>query len=403
MIRRFHIAIAAAAALLVLPATSVRAAPTGLMPGSAFGVTWSLLGMELGPWEAYLAHELTPDLPRIQRAPRPEISWLQIDRDVVLPAFAHPLLGDGRHGLALFSTSLTEHAPMSFSAPSAGQRGGLSFQRSMMLSGISRQLSDRNRISVSAVLAAQQFSHSMLDTQVFDQMSGGALNPFPDPDLAPAAGLYAQERERSQGAGLRLGFETEVAPRLMLSAAYQSRINMDELASLRGVHGFSADLDIPSRMQMGLDLRASSRTVFTMAVSQVFYSEVGAFPSRSLPARFNALLGDSTSPDFEWNDLTVYSFGLRWQHESDLEFRVDYHTRSQPMPTAPALASALSDELAQQSILVGIGKGLGKRARIDLSATYAPPEFAFGGNVLGVVSDRLDQAVEVAARLNFSF
>jgi len=135
----------------------------------------------------------------------------------------------------------------------------------------------------------------------------------------------------------------------------------------------------------------------------VFYSEVGAFPSRSLPARFNALLGDSTSPDFEWNDLTVYSFGLRWQHESDLEFRVDYHTRSQPSPTAPSLASALSDELAQQSILVGIGKSLGDRAWLDLSATYAPPEFAFGGNVLGVVSDRLDQAVEVAARLNFSF
>ena len=74
-----------------------------------------------------------------------------------------------------------------------------------------------------------------------------------------------------------------------------------------------------------------------------------------------------------------------------------------PTPTAPTLASALSGELAQQSILVGIGKGVGKRVRLDLSASYAPPEFAFGGNVLGVVSDRLDQAVEVAARLNVSF
>jgi len=401
MIRRFLIA--TAAALLVLPTASLRAAPTSLMPGSAFGMTWSLLGMELGPWEAYLAHELTPDLPRIQRGPRPEITWLRIDRDVVLPEFAHPLVGDGRNGLALFSTALTEAAPISFAAPSRAARGGVSFQRSMMLSGISSQLSGRNRISVSAVLASQQFSHSMLDTQVFEQVAGVSQGGLRERDISIADGLYARERELSQGAGLRLGFETEVAPRLMLSAAYQSRINMDELASLRGVHGYSADLDIPSRMQMGLDLRASTRTVFTMAVSQVFYSEVGAFPSRSLPARFNALLGDSTSPDFEWNDLTVYSFGLRWQHESDLEFRVDYHTRSQPSPTAPSLASALSDELAQQSILVGIGKSLGDRAWLDLSATYAPPEFAFGGNVLGVVSDRLDQAVEVAARLNFSF
>lgn len=395
MIRR--LLIASVAALMVAPTASLRAAPITVVPGTTFGVTWSLLGMELGPWEAYLAHELTPDLPNLRRGPRPEISWVQIDRDAVLPEFARPLLGGSRNGLGLHTRAISFASPMNFSAPSSGAQGGLSFQRSMLMSGISHQVSERNRISVSAVLASQQFSHSMLDTQVFDSR-------FFDP-MAPVrgVGLYAQEQELSQGAGLRLGFETELAPRLMVSAAFQSRINMDELATLRGVHGYSADLDIPSRMQMGLDLRASERTVFTMAVSQVFYSQVGAFPSYSLPARFNALLGDSTSPSFEWNDLTVFSFGMRWQHESDFEFRVDYHTRSQPTPTAPTLASALSEELAQQSILVGIGKGLGDRVRLDLSATYAPPEFAFGGNVLGVVSDRLDQAVEVAARLNFTF
>ncbi|MBY6205286.1 outer membrane protein transport protein [Halomonas denitrificans] len=398
MIRRLSIASAAlAAALAAAPASTLRAAPSGVLPGASFGVTWSLLGMELGPWEAYLAHELTPDLPNLHRGPRPDITWLQIDHNVVLPEFARPLLADSRNGLALFSTSLTNLSQMNFSAPASTGNGAFSFQRSMMLSGFSSRLSDRNRVSVSAVLASQQFSHSMLDTQVFESR-------FHDP-LAPvrASGLYAQELERSQGAGLRLGFETDLAPRVRISAAYQSRINMDELASLRGVHGYSADLDIPPRMQMGVDLRATDRTVFTMAVSQVFYSDVGAFPSRALPARFNALLGDSTSPSFEWNDLTVYSFGLRWQHESDFEFRVDYHTRSQPTPTAPTLASALAGELAQQSILVGIGKGVGERVRLDLSASYAPPEFAFGGNVLGVVSDRLDQAVEVAARLNVSF
>src|SRR6056297_622882 len=190
MIRRFLIA--TAAALLVLPTASLRAAPTSLMPGSAFGVTWSLLGMELGPWEAYLAHELTPDLPRIQRGLRPEITWLRIDRDVVLPEFAHPLVGDGRNGLALFSTALTEAAPISFAAPSRAARGGVSFQRSMMLSGISSQLSGRNRISVSAVLASQQFSHSMLDTQVFEQVAGVSQGGLRERDISIADGLYAR-------------------------------------------------------------------------------------------------------------------------------------------------------------------------------------------------------------------
>src|SRR6056297_2701358 len=106
-------------------------------------------------------------------------------------------------------------------------------------------------------------------------------------------------------------------------------------------------------------------------------SQVGAFPSRSLPARFNALLGDSSSPRFEWNDLTVYTVGMRWEHESDLEFKVDFHTRSQPTPTSPSLMAALDNELAQHSVLIGLGKGLGDRLRLDLTASYAPPEFAF--------------------------
>lgn len=358
-----------------------------------------MMGMELGPWEAYLAHELTPDLPSIQRGPRPHVTWLSIDRDILLPGFARPLL-DRRSEprISLFTTSRSSLSVAGSSGRAHGEES-FSFQRSLLLSGITGQLSERNRISVSAVLASQHFSHSMLDTQV---RSEHQRDYFHAADLVGTR-TYGAEPELSRGAGVRLGFETELAPRLMVSGAYQSRISMDELAAIRGVHGHTADLDIPPRIQLGVDLLAGQRTVFTMAVSQVFYSDVGAFPSRALPARFNALLGDSTSPSFEWNDLTVYSFGVRWQHESDLEFRFDYHTRSQPTPSAPSLATALSGELAQQSVLVGLGKGIGDNLRLDLSASYAPPEFAFGGNVMGIVSERLDQAVEVSARINLTF
>lgn len=395
-----RILIALIAALATAPAVPARASTTpSILPGFSSSVSWSLMGMELGPWEAYLAHELTPDLPSIQRGSRPHVTWLTIDRDLLLPEFARPLLdrrAEPRISLFTSTRSSTSLGGMSGRTHSPEQ---FSFQRSMLLSGISGQVSERNRINVSAVLASQHFSHSMLDTQV---QAHFRRDLFPSSDLASTR-TYGAEPELSRGAGVRLGFETDLAPRLMVSGAYQSRISMDELATIRGVHGHTADLDIPPRIQLGLDLLAGQRTVFTMAVSQVFYSDVGAFPSRALPARFNALLGDSTSPRFEWNDLTVYSFGVRWQHESDLEFRFDYHTRSQPTPSSPALATALSGELAQQSVLVGVGKGIGDNLRLDLSASYAPPEFAFGGNVMGIVSERLDQAVEVSARVNLRF
>jgi len=354
-------------------------------------MAWYLAGFQLGPWEAYLARELTPELDFAAPVEVPAISWLAIDHDIVLPEFAKPLLSDiGKARLTLFQTgsraSLMHDDVMS--ASKLRQLPG--FQRSTLLSGVSGQVNSRSRFSVSAVLAAQQFSHSMLDLSEFN----GEFRPVD---------FHAGNRDLSTGAGLHLGFASELAPRLLLDASFQSRVNMDELASIRGVHGYAADLDIPSRMRLALGMQAGSQTLFTVAVSQVFYSGVGAFPSRSLPARFNALLGDSSSPDFQWKDLTVYSIGMRWQHESELEFSLDFHSRSQPTPSAASLSAALSDELGQHSLLMGIGKRIGDRARFDVSASYAPPEFAFGGNVLGVVSDRFDQAVEVAARFNLRF
>jgi len=354
-------------------------------------MAWYLAGFQLGPWEAYLARELTPELDFAAPVEVPAISWLAIDHDIVLPEFAKPLLSDtGKARLTLFQTgsraSLMHDDVMS--ASKLRQLPG--FQRSTLLSGVSGQVNSRSRFSVSAVLAAQQFSHSMLDLSEFN----GEFRPVD---------FHAGNRDLSTGAGLHLGFASELAPRLLLDASFQSRVNMDELASIRGVHGYAADLDIPSRMRLALGMQAGSQTLFTVAVSQVFYSGVGAFPSRALPARFNALLGDSSSPDFQWKDLTVYSIGMRWQHESELEFSLDFHSRSQPTPSAASLSAALSDELGQHSLLMGIGKRIGDRARFDVSASYAPPEFAFGGNVLGVVSDRFDQAVEVAARFNLRF
>lgn len=354
-------------------------------------MAWYLAGFEFGPWEAYLAGRLTPELDTVQRAGTPDISWLRIDRDIVLPDFARPLVGRSEGpGLDFVTSRLSQSFSFSgFSDPDS-QAGSPGFERSVLLSGVTGKVDAFSSVSVSAVLASQQFSHSMLDLAEY---VGG---PRP-------VDFFAANRELSQGAGLQLGFVSELMPRLMMNASYQSRINMDELASVRGVHGHSADLDIPSRIRMGLDMRAGQHTRFTFEISQVFYSGVGAFPSRALPARFNALLGDSGSPRFEWDDLTVYTVGMRWRHESDLEFKVDFHTRSQPSPTSPSLTAALENELAQHSVLLGLGKGIGERTRLDLTASYAPPEFAFGGNVLGVVSDRLDQAVEVAARLNVSF
>ena len=55
------------------------------------------------------------------------------------------------------------------------------------------------------------------------------------------------------------------------------------------------------------------------------------------------------------------------------------------------------------AMLLGYSKKTGDRSRINLSAAYAPAEYAFGGNVLGVVSESLDQSLEFEAYWTLDF
>lgn len=364
-------------------AASARAVAVG--PGNTYGnLAWFLVAFELGPWEEYLIRELTPDLDRLTAdSGSSGVSWIHVDADVLLPDFAAALLQQSPVRLTLAQRGTIRP---DLGVPPLGAEWQ-QLERSLMMPGITARVSDRSALSVAAVLATQRFVAAGMNlSENVETPSQWRHSMAPD-----------RQQEVLYGAGVRLALSGEPVSGVVLEASFQSRIDMSEMASLTGVHGSRAELDIPSRMQLGLKLQTGARAALNFGVEQIFYSEVGAFPSRALPARFNALLGDSTSPEFGWEDLLVYHVGWVWRHESRLELSVDYRTRSQPRPSAPALASALAPELAQNAFLVGLSKDLNDRSRLSLSAAYAPPEFAFGGNVLGIVADRLDQSLEVQA------
>jgi len=133
------------------------------------------------------------------------------------------------------------------------------------------------------------------------------------------------------------------------------------------------------------------------------YSDISAFPSRYLPNRFLSLLGDSTSPAFNWEDLTVYSVGYTWSDGADQQWHINLSTRTQPAPTSKLLSRALEGDLATNAVIVGYTRRTGLRSRLAFNAAYAPSEYVFGGSVLGVTTDKLDQQVEVEANWTLSF
>jgi len=350
-----------------------------------------------GHWDALLLHRITPRLDRLHVDPPPRSNWLALDEDLLVPDFAASLvspvgtpalLGLGSRQMALSLAPV----PRGFSPR------GQTFQQSMLMPGLTTRLNESNDLTIAAVLASQSYGSSVLNLIEADNASALEFSAF-NQDY----GLINGRPEVAHGAGLRLGLASSLSPQWTLEVAAQSRIDMAEFATIRGLYGTVAELDIPSRVEVGAQFHATANTSLRVGIEQIFYSEVGAFPSRTLPARFTALLGDSSSPRFAWDDLVVYSLGWQWSNGHDLAFYVDYQTRTQPLPTSSILSDALEPELSDHAFLAGLMKAFGPIAKLRLSASYAPPEFAFGGNALGIVSDRLDQDLEVQALIELDF
>jgi len=372
-----------------LPAVSFAAGGTGL-------TSFYVLGFELGPWQEYLAQELTPSYLLPDNVEPVHVSWLRNSEAWLLPDFAAGLERDSNTYFYLNFESQQDSVLPSAASPAADSssfRGSL-FERQYFAPGFEQYLGENSVLGVAAVIAYQRFSTSSL---------GMVSATTPENLLLAAPNMYAPFEESGYGTGVRLALRQEIVSGLAIETGYQSRIDMEEFAHYRGVYSNPGDLDIPARASVGLQLQASQRSSLNVAVERVLYSDINAFPSRYLPNRFLALLGDSTSPNFEWEDLTVYSVGWAWSDGDKQQWHVDYSTRQQPSPSSLLLSQALESDLADSVLTVGYALSTSLNSRLNLNAAYAPSEFAFGGSVLGVTTEDLDQRFELEALWTVSF
>jgi long-chain fatty acid transport protein len=369
-----------------LPAVSFAAGGTGL-------TSFYVIGFELGPWQQYLAQELTPSYLLPDDAEPVEVSWMNSSELVILPDFAAHLESPPDTWIKLDFQWQSSHEYLTPDGEAESSFQGSSFERQYFSPTLEHQFNEGGVLGVAAIIAHQRYSAANL-----------GLLAATSPDQSPwTYSGYRPFAESGYGTGVRLAVQQEVVTGIALQARYQSRIDMEEFAAYRGVYSQPADLDIPARARVGLEFQASDRSWLNVAIERVMYSDISAFPSRYLPNRFLSLLGDSTSPAFGWEDLTVYSVGYTWSDGKDQQWHVDLSTRTQPSPSSALLSQALSDDLANSAMVVGYSRRTGERSRLAFNAAYAPSEFAFGGSVLGVTTQELDQQIEVEALWTVKF
>ena len=369
-----------------LPMAGFSAGGTGLTP-------FYVLGLELGPWQDYLVRELTPDFMLDPAAEPLNVSWMNDHAVVVLPFFAKQILGEPNTHLKLevdwqYSDELAMNGIDPFM--SSGVQG---LERKLVSPGLTHRLNDNQLIDVSAVFATQSFGVSHLGMQSYNRSIPVSFRQ----------NLYEPFQETSYGAGVSLALRSEITEGMTMVAGYRSQIDMNEFYNIHGMYSQRADLDIPARARLGLAFQASKNSWLNISVERVLYSDIGAFASRNLPGRFLSLLGDSTSPDFSWDDLTVYSVGWAWANNKGSSWYVDFSSRTQPSPSSSILSQAIDSDLAQNAVTVGFSRRMSMSSRFNVNAAYAPSEYAFGGNVLGVTTDQLSQEFELEAYWTWDF
>jgi len=182
-------------------------------------------------------------------------------------------------------------------------------------------------------------------------------------------------QEVSEGGGVEMAFNRALGERLSFNLSLQTRIDMDAFKAYRGIYSEAGDFDLPGHARTGLVWAASERFALGADIQRVMYSSVDTFTPATLPTRFLALLGDGSSPEFAWRDLTVYSaeaaviddFGGRWS--------LRYSTQQQPRPTSALLSRALADQYSDINLGFGYQRAIGGAGHFQLAASYAPAAY----------------------------
>ena len=317
-------------------------------------------------WKAYARNSMTPQFDWAVSKPAPVASVRGLTRGSLLRASTQQALSGwrGQDQLSVsfangsFGSELRAGASLNVLA-----RGSAAVVGEQSNTSLHQSFGEQMDFALTAIVARSRYATPGMGTspwQSEEQFSG-----------VRQSGV----QEISEGGGVQLSLNRALSERLSLNVALQSRLDLDAFKSYRGIYSEAGDFDLPGFARTGIEWAISDRVALAADVQRVMYSEVETFTAASLPTRFLALLGDGSSPEFAWEDLTVYSaeaavlddFGGRWS--------LRYSTQQQPRPTSAVLSRALADQYSNLNVGLGYRRAVGRSGQFELSASYAPAAY----------------------------
>ena len=211
--------------------------------------------------------------------------------------------------------------------------------------------------------------------------------------------LSGNVKSDSFGAGLKVGYQGEVAKGIRVGAAYQSKINMTEFDEYAGLLAEGGDFDIPSTYNIGVSFDVGATGVIVADVQQINYSDVAAISNPisrltdgscinalnsvlnggPLAASGAGCLGGSNGAGFGWDDMTIFKIGYQIGI-GDHTVRIGYSHADQPIPDTETLFNILAPAVIEDHFTAGWTMKVGANQEFNLAGMYAPESTVKGAN-----------------------
>jgi hypothetical protein len=235
---------------------------------------------------------------------------------------------------------------------------------------------------IGAVISYESFSANGLGVREFDEFASGT--------------------DVSTGSAIQLGWGKELASGLSISSAYRSKMSMDAFQNYRGLFSEPGRFDAPARISTKLSYKLGERSAIGVSVQRLEYAATKPFSSRLLPDRFVSLLGDNASPNFEWENLTLYRAGLDQGFGRNSVVSLSVSSTLQPSPTSALLRNALSNT-RDYTVSLGVEQRFSKAASLKFGATYMPFSYFLGPSLLSAENDYSGSNIEAEALFEVRF
>jgi long-chain fatty acid transport protein len=188
----------------------------------------------------------------------------------------------------------------------------------VMAPGFAYQIAPKHSIGIALLIALQRFkAYGFQAFEPFSKTPGDVSNRGVDFAL---------------GAGVRVGWLSELTPWLTVGAAYASRVYMGKFEHYEGLLA-DQRLDIPENYSVAFAVKPSDDLTLTFDYLHVSYGDVKATSNTvtaTLRNPVNSALGTPRGTGFNWGDSNTYRFGAAYALTKSLILRGGYAYGERP-------------------------------------------------------------------------